>query len=437
MTNLSESARKARLWKVTVAAIVLLAVSGWAYRLLRGSDTNSPAAATAVTRVDVTTATQQPLTAYVETIGTLFPRSQATIGAKLGGQITKMPLLKNRTISEGEVIATFQAADLAAQRAEAAAALEQARVNQRTLVTATMPQNAAAQEKALQDARANTATAQALVNSRQQLYAEGALSKKDLEAAQLALTLATDDLRLAERNNSLRTTAADPSQRALADQQVTQAQEHLAQLDAQLSYAVIRAPFRGAVTEQFQFEGDYVPAGAKLVTLADLSEVIVKAAFADTVAAKLHVGSSVLVLPADVSSQQLMGTVSLISNSIDPTNRTVELWIRLPNDRGALRSGGSARVRVAQKTVDQALVVPATAVTLDASTGDSGIVMVVDAQSIAHERKVMVGIRANNLMEISSGLKPGEIVVTNGAYALPDGTKVQTSSTGSSGATGK
>jgi RND family efflux transporter MFP subunit len=300
-----------------------------------------------------------------------------------------------------------------------------------------MPQNAAAQEKALQDARANTATAQALVDSRQQLYAEGALSKKDLEAAQLALTLATDDLRLAERNIALRTTAADPSQRALADQQVTQAQQHLAQLDAQLSYAVIRAPFRGAVTDQFQFEGDYVPAGAKLVTLADLSEVIVKAAFADTVAAQLHVGDSVLVLPTDVSDQQLTGTVSLISNSIDPANRTVELWVRLPNDRGTLRSGGSARVRVAQKKVDQALVVPATAVTLDASTANAGIVMVVDAQSIAHERKVMVGIRANDLMEITSGLKPGEIVVTNGAYALPDGTKVQTSSSAASGATGK
>jgi RND family efflux transporter MFP subunit len=437
MTNLSDSARKARLWKFVLGAIMLLAVAGGAYRVLRGSGPNAPAAAAAVTRVDVTTATQQPLTAYVETLGTLFPRSQATIGAKLSGQITKMPLLKNRIINEGDVIATFQAADLAAQRAEAAAALEQARVNQRTLLTATMPQNAAAQEKALQDARANTATAQAVVDSRQQLYAEGALAKKDLEAAQLALTLATDDLRLAERNIALRTSAADPSQRALADQQVTQAQQHLAQLDAQLSYAAIRAPFRGAVTDQFQFEGDYVSAGAKLVTLADLSEVIVKAAFADTVAAQLHVGDSVLVLPTDVSDQQLMGTVSLISNSIDPANRTVELWVRLPNARGALRSGGSARVRVAQKKVDQALVVPATAVTLDASTADTGIVMVVDAQSIAHERKVMVGIRADNLMEITSGLMPGEIVVTNGAYALPDGTQVQTSSSGASKATGK
>src|SRR6266850_483425 len=435
MTNFSNSARKARLWKLALGAIVLLAAAGGAYRLLRGSGPNAPAAAAAVTRVDVTTATQQPLTAYVETLGTLFPRSQATIGAKLSGQIMNMPLLKNRTINEGEAIATFQAADLAAQRGEAAAVLEQARVNQRTLVSATMPQNAAAQEKALQDARANTATAQALVNSRQQLYAEGALAKKDLEAAQLALTLATDDLRLAERNIALRTTAADPSQRALADQQVTQAQQHLAQLDAQLSYAVVRAPFRGAVTDQFQFEGDYVAAGAKLITLADLSEVIVKAAFADTVAAQLHVGDSVLVLPTDMSDQQLAGTVSLISNSIDPANRTVELWVRLPNDRGALRSGGSARVRVAQKKVDQALVVPETAVTLDASTANAGIVMVVDAQSIAHERKVMVGIRANNLMEITSGLKPGEIVVTNGAYALPDGTQVQTSSSGASGTT--
>jgi hypothetical protein len=77
------------------------------------------------------------------------------------------------------------------------------------------------------------------------------------------------------------------------------------------------------------------------------------------------------------------------------------------------------------RSVDQAIVAPATSVTLDASTGDAGSVMVVDSQSIAHERKVTVGVRSGELIQITAGLQPNEVVVTAGGYALPDGTQVQ------------
>jgi multidrug efflux pump subunit AcrA (membrane-fusion protein) len=72
-----------------------------------------------------------------------------------------------------------------------------------------------------------------------------------------------------------------------------------------------------------------------------------------------------------------------------------------------------------------AVVVPAAAVTLDASNADAGTVMVVDASSVARETKVTVGIRSGNQIEIKSGLEGGEQVVIEGNYALPDGTKVQ------------
>jgi len=69
--------------------------------------------------------------------------------------------------------------------------------------------------------------------------------------------------------------------------------------------------------------------------------------------------------------------------------------------------------------------VPTSAVTLDASNAAEGKVMVVDNKSVAHETKVNVGIRTPDKIEITSGLKGGETVVTEGGYALPDGAKVQ------------
>ena len=51
--------------------------------------------------------------------------------------------------------------------------------------------------------------------------------------------------------------------------------------------------------------------------------------------------------------------------------------------------------------------------------------MIVDAQNVAHERKVTVGIRTNDKIEIVEGLQEGETVVIEGNFALPDGTKVE------------
>jgi multidrug efflux pump subunit AcrA (membrane-fusion protein) len=53
--------------------------------------------------------------------------------------------------------------------------------------------------------------------------------------------------------------------------------------------------------------------------------------------------------------------------------------------------------------------------------------MVVDKDLVAHETKVTVGIRTPDLIQIVSGINPGDTVVIEGNYALPDGTKVQIS----------
>ena len=74
---------------------------------------------------------------------------------------------------------------------------------------------------------------------------------------------------------------------------------------------------------------------------------------------------------------------------------------------------------------NDAIVVPASAVTLEASNADEGTVMVVDAANVAHETKVKVGIRTEDKIEIVEGLQGGETVVSEGNYALADGTKVE------------
>jgi multidrug efflux pump subunit AcrA (membrane-fusion protein) len=373
----------------------------------------------------VAKAERQPIAAEASALGTIFPREQATVAPKINAQITKIGLLKNQVVRAGAVIAVLESRDLQAQRAEAQAALREAQLNVRSVAGGANPQATAQAERDLRDARANLDNARALYERRLVLYRQGGIALKDVEAAQLALKQAENSLSLAERTLALRVGAINPTDRQLAEARVTQAQDRLANLDAQLSYAVIRAPITGIVTDQFQFEGEFAASGAKLVTISDISEVIVKAQFADTVVINLKIGDPATVVPTDIPGQQMKGQVSLISRSSDPLNRTVEVWVNLGNGAGQLRTGGAAQVLVATNQTGDAIVVPASAVTLDATNADTGTVMVVDAANVAHETKVTVGIRTPQTMQITSGLQGGETVVVAGNYALPDGTKIE------------
>jgi HlyD family secretion protein len=406
---------------VAVVALLLLAFVIWKWR--SKSETADEAEAVVVS-VRVAKATRETISAPVSAVGTIFPREQATVAAKISAQIKQMGLLKNKLVRAGQVIAVLESRDLVAQRNEAVAALNQERASERSVTTGTIPQTNAQDQKALHDAQAKVVTSRATFERRRVLYDKGGISKKDLEAAQMELTTAENELRLAEETVTLRIKSINPNDRALAAARVQAAQQRLATLDAQLSYATVRAPITGIVTDQFQYQGEFAAAGGKLFNIADVSQVIVKAPFADTVAGQLKLGDTANVLPTDTTGEEMTGQVTLISRSSDPLNRTVEVWVTLGNGAGRLRANGAAQVTAATLTRKDAIVLPASAVSLKASNGNEGTVMVVDAANVAHETKVVIGIRTPDKVEITEGLQGGETVVIEGNYALADGTKV-------------
>jgi HlyD family secretion protein len=418
-------ARERRRNLIIVAAVAVIALLVLAILLWRwGSATTEGAATVPVVSVKVARVTKETIAAPVSAVGTIFPRAQATVAAKISAQIKTMGLLKNQMVRAGQVIATLESRDLLAQRNEAVAALNQERANERSVVTGAIPQTNAQDQKAVRDAEARVRTARATYERRAMLYQKGGIAKKDLEASQLELATAENELLLAQQTVTLRTKALNPNDRALATARVQAAQQRVATLDAQLSYATIRAPITGIVTDQFQYQGEFAAAGGKLVNIADISQVIVKAPFADTVAGQLKVGDTASVLPTDTTGEQMTGQVTLVSRSSDPANRTVEVWVTLANGAGRLRANGAAQVTAATLTHNGAIVVPASAVTLAASNASEGSVMVVDAANVAHETQVTVGIRTADKFEITAGLQAGETVVVEGNFALPDGSKV-------------
>ncbi|HMJ09379.1 MAG TPA: efflux RND transporter periplasmic adaptor subunit [Pyrinomonadaceae bacterium] len=408
-----------------ISAVVLLLLLIAVYFLWHRTPAADEAKEEVVVSVKVAKAERDFIANDVSAVGTVNPAERADVAASISAQIRQMGMLKNQMVHQGDVIAILSSEDLAAQRAEARAAVEEARLNLQTVQKVTIPQAVAQSAKEINDAKAAVDNTRATLERRRVLYEKGGISLKELEASQLAYTNAQAAYRLALSNAQINRTGVNPNSQSIAAAKIKQAEDRLANIEVQLSRGTVRAPITGIVTDQFQYQGEFAAQGGKLVTIADIGTVIVKAPFADNVVHDLKIGDTVTVYPMEAPDEKMTGAVTLISRSSDPQNRTVEVWARFGNPRGLLPANGAVQFVVASQPVQDAVIVPSSAVVLDASNSEEGTVIVVGEDMIAHETKVKIGIRQADKTQITEGLEGGETVVIEGNYSLPDGTKVE------------
>lgn len=409
-----------------IFGVLILAIGGWWIWSKRNSNTADTATEPAVVvSVSVAKVERKTIAGEVSAVGSITPARQAVVSSNASGQIKGLRRLQNEFVRRGELLATIDTRDLQAQKKEAEAVLSEARLNVQTLRKSTIPQSEIQSDRDLRDAKATVDNARNLYERRKDLYDKGGIALKDVEAAQLALTQAEDTLKFLQKSKNLRTNTSNSLDLQTAQARVSQAEQRIKTLQTQINLSEIRSPISGFVIDQTQFDGEYATAGGKILTVADLSEVIVKTQFADTVITKLRLGDAVAVYPDDLGDERMSGKVSLISRSTDPLNRATEVWVNLGNGSGRLRSGGAANVVVSENEQFDTLVVPNAAVSLDTSNAKTGVVMVVDKDNVAHETKVEIGIRTDTETQIAVGLNEGDTVIIDGNYALPDGTKVE------------
>ena len=427
MDNDEPTSKKRQLIIIGVIfGILILAIAGWWLWSKNASNTaDTTTEPDVVVSVSVAKVERKTIAGEVSAVGSISPIKQAVVSSNAGGQIKGLRILQNEFVRKGELLATIDTRDLQAQKAEAEAVLREARLNVQTLRKTTIPQADIQSSRDLRDAQAGVDNARNLYERRKDLYDKGGIALKDVEAAQLALTQAEDNLKFLEKSKNLRTNTSNSLDLQTAQARVSQAEQRIKTLQTQINLSEIRSPISGFVIEQTQFDGEYATPGGKILTIADLSEVIVKTQFADTVITKLKLGDAVAIYPDDLGDERMSGKVTLISRSTDPQNRATEVWVNLGNGSGRLRAGGAANVVVSENEQFDALVVPNAAVTLDTSNAKTGVVMVVDKDNIAHETKVQIGIRTETETQIVSGLNEGDTVIIDGNYALPDETKVE------------
>ena len=177
---------------------------------------------------------------------------------------------------------------------------------------------------------------------------------------------------------------------------------------------LLRAPIGGEVIEKLVTEGQSVKEGDNLFLIADRSRLWVDLAVFETDARMLRIGVPVELTVDALPGQTVQGPVTFIHPSVDSTTRTLTARVEVANHDGRLRPGMYVTAKLASAS-ERRLAVPLTAVL---PTGTRQIVFVNRGDGQFVPRDVQTGVRNDSLVEVASGLKPGDEVVASATYLL-------------------
>jgi cobalt-zinc-cadmium efflux system membrane fusion protein len=177
----------------------------------------------------------------------------------------------------------------------------------------------------------------------------------------------------------------------------------------------LRAPFSGVVTKAQASPGDVVDAGRDVFTIADLSRIWVQAEVYEKDLGRIRIGQSAFITVDTYPNQSFEGKVAYISDVLDPQTRTARVRCEVANHDLRLKTDMFANIELPTKFSKQALAVPASALQ---EVEGKNVVFIRHSATQFEKREVEKGVTVNNQTEIVSGLKPGEPVVTQGAFHL-------------------
>ena len=380
----------------------------------------------AAPEVEVTVQAEHPeqgaIAEHITADAVLAPLAQAAIVPKVTAPVKKFYVQRGSRVKEGELLATLENSDLAAAAMDNQGAYEAAKAAFATATKAQVPEDMQKAELDEAQAKANLDLNQSIVNSRKQLFAQGAIPGRDLDTAQAALVQAQAAYDAASKHLQSMQSVSREAALNSAQGQLTSAQGKLDGAEAQLNYTEIHSPIDGVVTDRPLFAGETPAAGAPLITVMDTSSLLAKTHIAQSEAQQMKVGDEASVQVPGVDDPA-PAKVALISPALDPGSTTVEVWLRIDNRKGALKVGTPVKAIVTGKTVAQTLKVPMSAI-LTAQDGTKSV-MVVGSDGAAHRKPVKLGIEDGDDAQVISGVSLADMVITGGAYALEDGTKVK------------
>ncbi|MCF1742776.1 efflux RND transporter periplasmic adaptor subunit [Paradevosia shaoguanensis] len=373
-THEAPAPRKKSRWPWVVAILVVVALALFLYMRLKDRSVPEPEPAAArvmeLNPVEITTLAPQLLEQTVKVTGTLAPERRADITPQVSGKLQTVNVRPGESVLAGQVIAQIDIRDLRL-------ALNQQVAN-------------------LNATKAQLTLARTQLDNAQALFDRGTGSKANLDSAQAnvnALSAQTDALQ----------TQVDTAERAIQNASIT-------------------APFAGIIASRSAEPGQSVTSGSPLVTLVDLSVMEVQAIAPLSDSASLKEGQRATLTVEGIPQQTFEASVDRISPVAIENTRSIPVFLTLKNPDGVFRGGMFTTGSIVVDEAKDALAVPLSALRED-KQGDF-VLAVADGKLVRQAVEKGRQWSTGNLVQILSGLKAGDVVVTGRLPELEPGTAV-------------
>ncbi|MCD7100202.1 efflux RND transporter periplasmic adaptor subunit [Stenotrophomonas sp. MMGLT7] len=368
-----------RFWKIALLVVAALVVVVLAMRLFGGKSqagAGQQGEDTAPVPVTVVAATTRDVPVYATALGTVSALNTVTVNPQVGGQLMSIDFKEGQEVKKGQLLAQIDPRSLQASFDEAAAAKRQ---NQALLATARSNYQ-----------RSNTPEYRQYV------------SKTDLD---------TQHNQVTQYEGAV--AANDAAMRAA---------------QVQLQYTRITAPIDGIAGIRGVDAGNVVSTSSSIVTLTQIHPIHVLFNLPERELQGLReaqAAGAVEIIALDRTDAHPIsadGQLDVIDNQISSDSGTFAVRAAFPNTDNALWPGQFINVRVRLRTIAGGVVVPAQAVQRGP---DGDYVYVVQGDDTVKVQTVLQGVEVDDSnVQIASGLKAGERVVTEGQFRLKPGAKV-------------
>ncbi len=352
----------------------------------------------------------------------VFPLQQAVVSPKITSTVKSFAVQRGARVRKGQLLAVLENADLSAAATQSQGEYEQAEGAYVTSTASSIPEQI---QKAELDAASSKAAADAqkkIADSRKELFQQGALPRRELDAAEVALAQAESQYQQSQKVlDDLRRSGKEQAVKS-AGGQFNAAKGKLLGAEAALSYSYIKSPINGVVTDRPLYAGELATANQPLLTVMDNTSLIAKAHISQAQAVGLKKGAEAEIKIAG-QEDSIPAKLSLVSPALDPGSTTIEVWVQAAKPPDSLRPGMTVQISITAATAKDAVIVPNNSIFQ--SNDGANYVVVAGSDNIAHQKNVQLGIRGIAETQITSGVNAGESIITTGGYGLPDKTKIK------------
>jgi RND family efflux transporter MFP subunit len=353
----------------------------------------------------VAVASRGELANTLQVAGEFLPYQEVELHAKVAGYIRRINVDIGDHVRTGEVLATLDIPELRAQVQGASAGVRQT-------------------QEQITRAKSEVLRAQA---DYEDLHAEAQRLQQASQAQPGLIAEQELDDALAKDRSAAAQVDAAKSALSATEQQLGVSKADEQQYTSLADYSRITAPFKGVVTWRYADTGALIQAGTSnassmpVVKLAEVDVLRLRLPVPESLAPFVHVGDTAQI---DVQAihKTFSGTVTRDTASLDPSTRTMQVEIDVPNPKDELDPGMYAQVTLNIRRAGDVLMVPIEAVD---QSGAQPFVLLVDRSNHVEKRAVQTGISTANRVEILSGLQSGDRVIAANLSSFQSGELVQ------------